>query len=104
MSKTAEDLWSEINKGAVKDTESMSQDDQDKKANRELKKKYAHWFIYILIVQLVVMNCVFIAQGLGCLKFDEVTLRFYTTSTLIEVLGVIVIIVRNLFPSQKSIN
>jgi len=39
-------------------------------------------------------------QGLAIIYLDEVSFRFYTTSTIAEVFGVIVIIVNNLFPSK----
>jgi len=53
-------------------------------------------------VQLAVMNLVFICQGLQWLSFDEVTLRFYTTSTIAQVFGVVFIIANSLFPTKKT--
>ncbi|WP_111978514.1 hypothetical protein [Algibacillus agarilyticus] len=101
--QTASQLWDDIAKsGPIKNTPKMSQDDLDQQSNRLLKQRYAVWFIAILISQLVIMNIVFVSQGAGWLTFDEVTLRIYTASTVIEVFGVIYIIVHNLFPTRGS--
>ncbi|MDX8378114.1 MAG: hypothetical protein R8L53_08845 [Mariprofundales bacterium] len=98
-----EKIWQELScSDSIKETDNMNQDELDQEANRTLKKSYAYWFIWILIGQLVVMNGAFISQGLGWLEFDEVTLRIYTTSTILEVFGVIVIIVHNLFPTTNK--
>lgn len=104
MEKKASQLWKILheNQNLTHETPTISQDELDQQSNRSLKKSYAYWFIGILIGQLVVMNGVFIAHGAGCLTFDEVTLRIYTGSTVLEVFGVIVIIVHNLFPNTKK--
>ena len=101
MSLSAEQLWSEVSKQSnLQETQKMTQDELDQQSNRNLKQKYALWFIYILIAQLIVMNVLIVFQGLTLIHLDEVSFRFYTTSTIIEVFGVIVIIVNNLFPSK----
>ena len=44
---------------------------KNSKQDRDLKKKYADWFAWILIVQLLVMNAIFISVGLGWLRFES---------------------------------
>ncbi|BCE02405.1 hypothetical protein [Marinicellulosiphila megalodicopiae] len=101
MNTSAKQLWEEVSKQAgLQDTQKMSQDELDQQSNRNLKQKYARWFIYILIAQLIMMNFLIVLQGVNVISLDEVSFRFYTTSTIIEVFGVIVIIVKNLFPSK----
>lgn len=78
-----------------------NQEVQNLQADRELKKRYANWFIWILIVQLFFMNFIFIAVGFGGLKFDKWTLELYVTSTILEVFGVVVVITQNLFPKKN---
>lgn len=72
---------------------------KDRKSNRSLKERYAKWFIYILIAQLILMNGCFMAVGLGFLEFSEWSLNLYMGGTLAEVFGVILVITKNLFSS-----
>ena len=73
----------------------------DLKQDRELKRRYANWFIFILIVQLSVMNLVFVAAGVKYLSYEKWGLDLYMGGTLLEVFGVVLVITKNLFP-QKS--
>lgn len=101
MSPSAKELW-EAGKASAIETPKLSQDELDQVSNRSLKQKYAYWFIGILICQLVVMNLIFFFVGLGVLHFDQVTINIYTTSTILEVFGVVFVIVNNLFPTGKK--
>lgn len=103
VKQTADALYNSQSPSDLVDSSALSQDELDQESDRKLKKTYAYWFVGILIGQLVVMNMVFVGHGLGWLSFDELTLRFYTTSTILEVFGVIFIIVNNLFPSSKTV-
>tara|TARA_B110000881_G_scaffold178999_1_gene164489 strand:+ start:202 stop:357 length:156 start_codon:yes stop_codon:yes gene_type:complete len=50
MSLSAEQLWGEVSKQSnLQETRKMTQDELDQQSNRNLKQKYARWFIYILI-------------------------------------------------------
>lgn len=74
----------------------------DHKADTELKKKYANWFIWILLGQLLVMNIVFVAVGRYWLIFIERSyLQIYMSGTLAEVFGIVFLITKSLF-SQKN--
>lgn len=74
---------------------------EDSKSDRDLKKKYAKWFMSILILQLSVMNVVFILSGYKILNYSEWSLNLYMSGTLAEVFGGIFIIINNLFPNGK---
>jgi hypothetical protein len=74
---------------------------ENSKQDRNLKKRYANGFIWILSVQLIVMNLVFIAAGVGWLKFEQWTLDIYMTGTLAEVFGLVLVITKNLFPVER---
>ncbi|AZZ97381.1 hypothetical protein [Pseudoalteromonas sp. R3] len=73
---------------------------KDAESDRDLKQKYAWWFIGILVVQLFIMNAVLVLVGLEKLQFEEWTLNLYMAGTLAEVFGVILVITKNLFPTK----
>ena len=73
----------------------------DQVVDTELKKRYANWFILILIGQLVSMNIIFIATGLDYLHFQDPThLNLFMGGTLAEVFGVVFVITRYLFSKK----
>jgi hypothetical protein len=74
----------------------------DLRQDTKLKRLYAYWFIGILAVQLLLMNGVFVAVGIGCLKFSEPVLQMYMAGTLAEVFGVVYVITRYLFSKKDS--
>jgi hypothetical protein len=74
---------------------------RDKAQDRTLRRMYAVWFVWILIVQLALMNAVFVLVGRpGWLRYDNVTLDIFVSGTLAEVFGIVVIITKNLFPRK----
>lgn len=73
----------------------------DAQHDRGLKGLYAKGVITILAVQLLIMNAVFIATGVGCLHFEKWTLDLYMAGTLAEVFGIVLVITKNLFPDSK---
>ncbi|MDD1621796.1 MAG: hypothetical protein LUQ11_09965 [Methylococcaceae bacterium] len=73
----------------------------DQFADTELKKRYANWFIWILIGQLVAMDAIFIAVGIDYLHFQDSThLNLFMGGTLAEVFGVVLVITRYLFSKK----
>lgn len=74
----------------------------DSKKDRELKESYAKAFKSILATQLAVMNLIFIAVGLGWLRFEKLTIDIFMTGTMIEAFGIVVIITKNLFPQKRT--
>lgn len=68
--------------------------------DNQIKEKYANYIIWILIVQLSVMNLIFISAGLNWLKFEASSLNFFMSGTLAEVFGLAFIITRYLFPKK----
>ena len=97
----AKDILAKISEPREKKTQPMSQEDMDKEQDRTLKNKWASWFVWILIVQLALMNIVFMLVGLGLLEFSDISLNVFMGGTLAEVFGVIIVITRNLFPNRK---
>lgn len=80
----------------------MEQEDiDDRRLDRALREKYAKWFVWILIGQLVAMNLVFLLQGVSFVVYDAITLRIYMGGTLAEVFGVVLVITRYLFYRKK---
>ncbi|MGE5682720.1 MAG: hypothetical protein ACM34K_17770 [Bacillota bacterium] len=77
----------------------VKQQVKDIKTNRELKRKYARYFVRILVGQLLIMNIVFILYGSKVLYYDGYSLNLYMGGTLAEVFGVVLIITKHLFPA-----
>ncbi|EEC8165052.1 hypothetical protein E8848_RS23260 [Escherichia coli] len=63
----------------------------------KLKKTYGIWLLFILALQLIVMNAVFIAVGFKWLEFEALTLQLYMGGTLTEVFGLVLVITKYLF-------
>ncbi len=82
------------------DDERKQAETDDLKTDTRLKKHYARWFIGILIVQLAVMNLIFVCVGLDKLKFTDYVLHLYMGGTLAEVFGIVYVITRYLFPKR----
>jgi len=78
----------------------VEQNIADREKDRELKDKYANWFIYILIGQLLIMNLVFCMSGLKFLEFPNWALELYMGGTLAEVFGIVYVITNHLFPKR----
>ncbi len=75
----------------------LQADLDDRDNDRVLKRQYAKWFIGILIVQLVVMNVVFVLAGRDSLFYDQWVLELYMAGTLTEVFFVVKVITKSLF-------
>ena len=67
-----------------------------------LKEKYAKYLIWILIVQLALINIIFIAIGRGILIYDNFTINLYVTGSILEITTLITIIVKYLFSNKKQ--
>jgi hypothetical protein len=62
-----------------------------------LKRHYGYGLIVILIVQLLIMNVVFVAAGMKLLSFSEYVLHLYMGGTLLEIFGLVLIVTKYLF-------
>lgn len=78
----------------------MAQELRERETVDELKKRYAKWFIWILITQLFVMNAIFVITGVGLLDFSQWALNIYMSGTLAEVFGIVLVITKHLFPTR----
>jgi hypothetical protein len=73
----------------------------DRKQDRELKKTWAERWFWVMLIQLVLVNGLFVATFFMS-GLNEVTLRIFLGATVLEVFGVVGIITRNLFPRKNS--
>jgi hypothetical protein len=58
----------------------------------DLKSTFSNYFLWALAFQLLVMNLVFVAVGVGCIEYEPSHLHLYMAGTLAEVFGVIFVI------------
>jgi hypothetical protein len=79
------------------DPERTKLNNKDFEAEIALKKTYGKWFLIILAAQLLVMNGVFICDGLKWLDFKDLTLQLYMGGTLTEVFGLVFVVTKYLF-------
>jgi len=75
---------------------------KEQDSTRKLKTIYACGFLFILFVQLCVMNGVFIFTGLDKLEFNKWTLELYMSGTMLEVFAIALVITRHLFPKKNA--
>ncbi|EAW1173078.1 hypothetical protein S922_15905 [Salmonella enterica subsp. enterica] len=88
----------------VKQVGALDPDSQRKHLNNKdfeeeikLKKFYGFWFLVILACKLLIMNGVFILDGLKWVAFDPLTLQLYMGGTLTEVFGLVLVVTKYLF-------
>ncbi|QIL89927.1 hypothetical protein GNX18_09290 [Microbulbifer sp. SH-1] len=95
-------LKGKLASGTVTKVDPLVQSQLDDSQNdRELKKRYANYFIWILVGQLFAMNLAFILVGFKWMEFERYELELYLAGTLAEVFGIVLIITKNLFPNRK---
>jgi len=70
--------------------------------DNDLKKKYSKILIIILIVQLLIMNIIFILRGANVLIFSDTTFNIFVTATIAEVFTLVTIIVKYLFTDNLT--
>ena len=73
-----------------------------KASTRKFRGWYAGGLLALLIVQLIATNGVFIAVGKGCLTYDPVTLRIFVGATVAQIVTLVLVIVRHLFPITRN--
>lgn len=78
--------------------------EQDHRQDIELKKKYADWLLGAVIFQLALANGVFIAYAwVGKdWNLEPVVINAWLGATLVQVIGVVTIVTRYLFPRRDS--
>ena len=68
---------------------------------RQLRGVYGGILLGALGVQLLLTNGIFFAVGRGWLHYDAITLRIFIGATIAQIVGLVVIIVRHLFPASR---
>lgn len=69
--------------------------------DRDLRDKYANWCMWIMIGQLALLNLLFIGVGVGCIKYTDWLFHAYLVGTLGEIVAIVIVIAKYLFPSAK---
>lgn len=67
---------------------------------RRFRGEYAKAFRWLLTGQLLLTNSIFLAVGIHWLAYDPVTLRIFIGATIGEIVALVMIVVRHLFPLQ----
>lgn len=77
---------------------------RDHQQDIALKKKYANWLLGAVVFQLVVANGVFVAYAWVGKDWDldAVVIDVWLAATLVQVIGVVAIVTRYLFPRRDS--
>jgi hypothetical protein len=80
---------------------------RDRKQNTELRMRLATFAIVVVWVQLVAANIFFgyyLYQALqGTEGLDSTVMIAWLSATVVEVIGIVVIVARNLFPGAKGV-
>ncbi len=71
-------------------------------AERNLRRKYANYFIWILAVQLLIINAIFVLIGYKILHYEQWTANLFIVSVFGEIVGIVLIIVKYLFTSTNK--
>jgi hypothetical protein len=79
-------------------------DKQDKKQDIDLRRKYGNVLLWMMGVQLVVANGVFIAYAWAGASWNvkEGVMQVWLAATVIQVIGVVTVVTRNLFPDRDE--
>ena len=72
------------------------------KHDNNLKEKYSRLLIRILVLQLLIMNVIFVCRGLNLLEFNDTTFNIFITATIAEVFSLVTIIVKYLFTDNLT--
>jgi len=68
----------------------------------KLKKKYANWLLWLITIQLVVADAVFVVYGWEGKhwQLEPSVIQVWLIATLVELIGVALVITRYLFPRR----
>lgn len=72
------------------------------KTDRSLKKIYGGCLLFLLIIQLIAVNVIFVLGGLNILKYSDTTFNIFITGSLIEIAVIVRIVVKYLFTDNIS--
>jgi hypothetical protein len=68
----------------------------------KLKKKYATWLLWLITIQLVIADAVFVVYAWEGehWRLDAAVIQVWLITTLVELIGVALVITRYLFPRR----
>jgi hypothetical protein len=80
----------------------LSQLVQDRKQARSQRGRYAWGWALVAVLQLGLVDCIVFRVAKGELKVTDWMLNAFIVGTFVEVLGVVYVIARYLFPKQDE--
>lgn len=75
---------------------------EEREAQSKLKKNISMILIFTLVTQLVIINFIIFFIGFNYINIEQWTLRLYITGVFVEVVAVIKIILKSLFPESNN--
>lgn len=77
---------------------------KDLKALTELKQRYGKWILILMGAQLAVVNAGFLLYAWQGYEFrpPEKIVQVWLVATFVQIVSVVVVITKSLFPSEKS--
>lgn len=75
---------------------------QDKAQDIKLKKRYANWLLGIMLAQVLIANGVFIKYAHTGVdwQLEAGVIQAWLAATVVQVIGVVLVVVRYLFPQR----
>jgi hypothetical protein len=72
--------------------------------DRELKKKYATWLCWLLSAQLALADTVFVVYAWAGKhwRLDGPVIEIWLGATVVQVVGVVLVVTRHLFPQRDQ--
>ena len=84
------------------DTERQHIANHGARSDIALKRFYATGVFWILGIQIVLVDAVFIAKGIGCLTYSDYELHLFLSGTLLQVFGIVWVITKHLFKGSGA--
>lgn len=72
------------------------------KEDREMRKRYATFFILILVAQIIFINIAFFFIGFGLINVKPTTLNIFIISVFGEIVSMTLVILKYLFPKTGA--
>jgi len=102
---TGPTLGSVVEEGAAKPADPMNDEKlANSQSDRELKREYAKNLYKVMIGQVVVADCIFVGYAYFGRDWDvqPAVMQFWLGATVVQVVGIVAIITRSLFPGARD--
>jgi hypothetical protein len=100
------DVWNLVLSGELQEIKELPStaelERRDKEQDIELKRRYAHRLLWMMIGQLAVADAVFITYAWAGQGWDVTAgvMQVWLGATVVQVIGVVLVVVRYLFPRR----